>query len=38
MKNGGLMKKSRQNEPNKLTIFGVHHRPPAKWVAHPLSN
>ena len=24
MKNGGLMKNSRKNEPNKLPIFGAH--------------
>jgi len=24
MKNGGLMEKNRQNEPNKLPIFGAH--------------
>jgi len=25
MKNGGFMKNNRQNEPNKLPIFGAHH-------------
>jgi len=38
MNNGGLIENNRQNEPNKLPIFGAHHHPLAKCVAPPLSN